>query len=245
MELFLSAYLGLLPHSAIDSSLPHTPINTPLIPSDKLLHFVTFAVLALTFYWILDTSRRRCLNFTLVAVTCVLGVGSEVVQGLLPNERIFDVYDIVANVIGSVGAVAICTTYHKRMLERRRRRRMGSLSGGADVGLLDEDDIGHEEDLELGEPGDAIFESEDGTEHTVATTDSGSGSAFAPVEPHQPPVAPAFTSLQHRSLDDEVDNWDENAADNWDEADEEDIGTSRKNTNGVDGNMSKVAKLKD
>lgn len=64
------------------------------------------------------------------------------VQGLLPNDRLFDPFDILANVVGSVGAIGICGWYHRRMLERRRQVRFGSLS----------DDIGepHDDDIELG-----------------------------------------------------------------------------------------------
>lgn len=52
--------------------------------SDKALHFVAFFLLTLTFYWILETSRRKVLQLTFTVVTLGLGVASEVVQGLLP-----------------------------------------------------------------------------------------------------------------------------------------------------------------
>jgi hypothetical protein len=71
-----------------------------------------------------------------------LGVASEIVQALLPIDRIFDYYDIVANVLGSVSATAICHWYHKRMLERKRAARgYGAVAG---------DDF-DERDVELGE----------------------------------------------------------------------------------------------
>jgi hypothetical protein len=89
--------------------------------NDKALHFLTFFVLTLTFYWILDTTRRRALNFTLLIVTFGLGLGSEGLQAFLPNGREFDLLDIAANVVGSLLAVGLCTIYHKRMLDRRRR----------------------------------------------------------------------------------------------------------------------------
>ncbi|CAI7635621.1 unnamed protein product [Penicillium glandicola] len=129
--LFLAGYIGLLPHS--DS----LTIPTQLQPNDKFLHLVTFFLLSVTFYWVLDTTRRRTLHVTLVVCTLGLGVGSEVVQGLLPNGRDFDIFDIVANVVGSVGAVGLCSWYHRRMMERRRQSRYGMV----------EDDT---EDVELG-----------------------------------------------------------------------------------------------
>ena len=52
--------------------------------SDKALHFVAFFLLTVAFYWILETSRRKVLQFTLLVCTLGLGVASEVVQGLLP-----------------------------------------------------------------------------------------------------------------------------------------------------------------
>jgi hypothetical protein len=84
------------------------------------------------FYWILDTSRRRALHVTLLVCTLGLGLGSEIVQGFLPNGRDFDPFDIVANVVGSVGAVGICGWYHRRMMERRRQSRYGLMEDGTE-----------------------------------------------------------------------------------------------------------------
>ncbi len=106
----------------------------------KALHLLTFFLLTIAFYWILDTTRRRALNLTLLIVTAALGLGSEALQGLL-TERAFDPLDIAANVLGSLLAIGLCTFYHNRMLERKRKARYG---------LVPQDD-GHEiEDLEMG-----------------------------------------------------------------------------------------------
>ena len=65
-------------------------------------------------------------------------MGSEVLQGALPvqlhpsplyyislttpqNGRLFDPYDVVANVAGSLSALALSSWYHRRMLERKRK----------------------------------------------------------------------------------------------------------------------------
>ena len=142
--------------------------------NDKFLHFLTFLLLTTAFYWIVDTNRHRTLKLTLTVCTLVLGVGSEVLQGLLPNGRDFDLFDIVANVVGSLGSLGLCTWYHQRMLERRRsRRQYGAVPG-------EEDD-----DLELGE----------GHESGVVNGDD------------EPPI----------TLEEEVENWDENAMDDWDD----------------------------
>ena len=97
-------------------------------------------------------------------------------QALVPNGRSFDPFDILANVVGSLGAIGLCTWYHKRMLERRRKARFGALVGNT------------EEDVELG-LANGTSEQETGV-----------------------------TNAQ--SLEEEVDNWDENAEDNWDAADD-------------------------
>lgn len=61
-------------------------------------------------------------------------------QGLLPSGRLFDPLDIAANVVGSLLALGLCSLYHKRMLDRRRRAKGYS--------TIPQD--GEGEDLELG-----------------------------------------------------------------------------------------------
>lgn len=38
----------------------------------------------------------------------------------LQNNRDFDPYDVLANVVGSLAALGLCQWYHRRMLERKR-----------------------------------------------------------------------------------------------------------------------------
>lgn len=61
-------------------------------------------------------------------------------QGLLPNGRQVDPLNIAANVIASLLALGLCTLYHKRMLDRRRRAK----------GYSTVPQGGEGEDLELG-----------------------------------------------------------------------------------------------
>ncbi|KZL72054.1 hypothetical protein CI238_00834 [Colletotrichum incanum] len=159
--------------------------------NDKVLHFGTFFVLTIVFYWILDTNRRRTLNLTLTVCTFVLGVGSEFLQGFLPNGREFDFYDIVANIVGSLAGLGLCSWYHKRMLERKRRTKTYQAVPGED-----------DEDVELGEGHETgVVESSGARDGAVGVGDSG------------------------RTLEEEVDNWDENQVDDWDEDDADgDIG---------------------
>lgn len=165
--LLVAAYAGL------------TKVQLGHIINDKVLHVGAFFLLTLLFYWILDAARRRVMNITLVTCTLILGIGSEFLQGFLPNDREFDVYDIVANIVGSLAALLLCSWYHKRMLERRRQNKAYNAVPGEDV-----------EDVELGE---------------------GDG--------HETGVVQAQTQTQ--TLEEEVDNWDENAVDNWDDGDAE------------------------
>ena len=193
--LLISSSLGLLPHS----SLPQVPeAGKKYIPpqSDKALHFLAFLFLTSTFYFILDTARRRVLHLTLFTVTLCLGVGSEVVQELLPNGRNFDGWDVVANVVGSLVAVGLANMYHKRAAERRRKAKFSALLG---------EDVGGEEDLELGE-------------------ESGIGRANGDVNDGSVRVdgGRQETGVVSRSVEEELDNWDENVPDEaWDEDDEE------------------------
>ena len=163
---------------------------------DKVLHTLTFFLLTVVFYWILDTNRRRTLNLTLIICTAGLGIGSEFLQYLIPNNgREFDLLDIVANLVGSLAGLGLCSWYHKRMLERKRTRKQYTAVPGEE---------GAEEDLELGEGVGS------GHEEGVAEADGEAGTG----------------GERSMTLEQEVDNWDENAVDAWDEDDMGDVGVS-------------------
>jgi len=193
----VAAFLILFALSAFGGLLPHNSLPTPAAPfaqSDKVLHLLTFFALTLTFYFILDTTRRRVLHLTLGICTLGLGVGSEVVQGFLPNDRNFDPLDVLANVLGSLAAVGLAAWYHRRSAERRRKAKYSVLAGDA---------LDGEEDLELGEgPGLA------GRDHNSTGQETG-------------------VIALPRTVEEEVDNWDENAVDEaWDEDDDGTTGDS-------------------
>lgn len=188
--LLLAGYAGL------------TSLQLGVYVNDKLLHLVTFFLLTVVFYWIVDTNRRRTLHFTLVVCTLCLGVGSEFLQGFLPNGRDFDFYDIVANIVGSLAALGLCSWYHKRMLERKRQRKTYTAVPGGEDGEEDLDELGGgAQDIELGEG-------------VVGAQESGVADVAA--------AAPA--SRGKMTVEEEVDNWDENAPDDWDAPLEEEAG---------------------
>ncbi|KAF1837932.1 hypothetical protein BDW02DRAFT_565436 [Decorospora gaudefroyi] len=153
---FAAAFAALLLVSAAAGFSPPDYKIPSYKQSDKALHFIAFFLLTLAFYWILETSRRKVLQLTFTLCTFGLGIASEVVQGLLPIHRDFDFYDIIANVLGSSLALAICNWYHKRMLERKRAARGYTAVAGDE-----------EQDIELGE---SANEQESGVERP-ATVD--------------------------------------------------------------------------
>ncbi|KAK4100382.1 hypothetical protein N658DRAFT_567498 [Parathielavia hyrcaniae] len=167
--LLLATYTTLLsPATSSTSPLP-TQFN-PL-----LLHALTLLALTTSFYWSLDTTRRRILHLTLLVCGGGLGVGSEVLRAAVISFSSsgggggFEVLNVIANLVGMLAGLGLCAWYHRRMVERKRLRKYTAVPTGEG-----------EEDLELGEgPG-----------------------------------------LGGQTLEEEVDNWDENAIDAWDEEDD-------------------------
>ncbi|KAF8423828.1 hypothetical protein EV426DRAFT_110276 [Tirmania nivea] len=140
--ILLAGYLGF-------SSI-HPPIN------DKVLHFFTFFLLTLTFYWILETTRRRAVNFTFVCITLIASTLSEILQPLANSTRPFDPLDILANVFGSLTALGLNGWYHKRMLSRKREKKNRYTALAIDdhddpEGADDDADLDHGLDIERGD----------------------------------------------------------------------------------------------
>ncbi|ROW07217.1 hypothetical protein VMCG_03884 [Cytospora schulzeri] len=182
--LLLAGYAGL------------TSLHVDVYVNDKILHLLTFFLLTVVFYWIIDTNRRRTLHFTLVVCTLCLGVGSEFLQGFLPNGRDFDFYDIVANVVGSLAGLGLCSWYHKRMLERKRMQKTYT--------AVPDGEFDEEGDIELGEG-------------VVGAQESGIVDASPGADGET-----SASSSKTLTLEEEVDNWDENAPDDWGGVDDAD-----------------------
>jgi len=133
--------------------LTFSSIQPPI--NDKVGHFLTFFILTLTFYWILETTRRRALNLTFIIITLITSTTCEFLQPFMDPTDPFDPYDILSNMLGSLSALGLAAWYHKRMLERKRERsksRYTALATTADGDGGDSDpnsDLDHDLELEL------------------------------------------------------------------------------------------------
>lgn len=96
-------------------------------------------------------------------MTIGLGLGSEFLQSLLPNGREFDPIDIGANILGSLTALGLCNIYHKRMLDRRRKKK--------GYGVVPQEGDG--DDIELGEGARREEENEVGNDRDEPWDDMG------------------------------------------------------------------------
>lgn len=95
--------------------------------NDKVLHFICFFFATALFYmiWDVDESARgswlwRNASLILTFATCFIvgGIGSEIVQSLLPYKQ-FQLGDIIANLFGS--SLGLFFSYHIELSYRARR----------------------------------------------------------------------------------------------------------------------------
>jgi len=69
---------------------------------DKVLHFITYAVAAILFsIWLGNSSPSRMPFWRIVLITSLYGIIMEILQRLMETGRLFDIYDIVANIFGA------------------------------------------------------------------------------------------------------------------------------------------------
>jgi hypothetical protein len=84
--------------------------------------------------------RKRGCARTVTGKSCLDAFDAVYILMKAQIHRDFDYYDVLANVLGSMSALALCNWYHKRMLERKRAARgYGAVPGDDDL------------DVELGE----------------------------------------------------------------------------------------------
>ncbi|SNX84426.1 uncharacterized protein MEPE_03135 [Melanopsichium pennsylvanicum] len=133
----------------------HPRGQTWLRINDKILHFICFFLATAMFYmiWDVDEPARasylwRNASLILTGITCFLvgGIGSEIVQSLLPYKQ-FQLGDIIANLLGS--SLGLFFSYHleKRYRARRELERLYAPLDAEDYGDLDQDEFNDEEEL--------------------------------------------------------------------------------------------------
>lgn len=145
---FLYATLGLLPVLAI---LGFTPLALPI--NDKVLHFIAFALITITFFFSFDAGDWSWnARATAIICGCFGAVGSEFVQGLLPYKQ-FDSFDIIANIAGHILALSGSILVEIWLSRRSERAMYKSLSEDLEMNFeLDDDEVDDEEAATLPTP---------------------------------------------------------------------------------------------
>lgn len=96
------------------------------LPHDKVIHFSTFLILTVEFYFLFDTRNKKILRvITFIVCTCGAGIGLEVVQLMVNPIRIFDFFDIISNVCGSCLGLLIACALNWRIDKSRQEKRRG------------------------------------------------------------------------------------------------------------------------
>ncbi|SPC62510.1 uncharacterized protein UHOD_04310 [Ustilago sp. UG-2017b] len=148
LTIFVLILLGLLGF--------HPSASLLLSINDKLLHFVCFFLATALFYLIWDVDeparssylwRNASLILTLITCFVVGGVGSEIVQGMLPY-KVFQLGDIVANLLGAGGGLFFAWHGEKRWRARRELERLYAPLDSEEYGDLDLEEGDEEEELE-------------------------------------------------------------------------------------------------
>lgn len=113
---------------------------------DKVIHFTTFLILTIEFYFIFDTKNKKLIRIiTIVICTCGASIGLELIQHLINSQRIFDIFDILYNVCGSsIGLLIACIVHNWRISkmrqEKQRRRQIDHIEGQS-ISALDNQPI--------------------------------------------------------------------------------------------------------
>lgn len=94
-------------------------INLGGIPSlgssfdDKIYHFVAYALFALLLYNYLNAVSIRNSFFFTILFASFYGILMEILQNLLTEYRVSDIYDIIANFFGIIFGAIMISIYKK------------------------------------------------------------------------------------------------------------------------------------
>lgn len=113
------------------------------LPHDKLIHFSTFLILTVEFYFLFDTNHKSLKTLRYITLlVCTFGgsIALEIIQSLVNLHRVFDLYDILFNVLGSSLGVLICSVCDTWLAKKQRRNRYRLLRTVDIVPEADDDD---------------------------------------------------------------------------------------------------------
>ena len=110
---FLSCWLPLIAYCLaiyIQSDHP-SPERLPTFAfSDKILHFFAYSLLGIFFFRAFETlplkNRRKLLILLSIGAATLYGISDEIHQYFVPFRQA-DIFDVIANVIGSICGVII------------------------------------------------------------------------------------------------------------------------------------------
>ncbi|GJN94103.1 hypothetical protein Rhopal_007177-T1 [Rhodotorula paludigena] len=177
LTLLVLSLLGFHPTLAQRLAPPDVPF------SDKVLHFVCFALATALFYacWVVEEQARRVwvwryFKEIISVVVCILvgGIGSELVQSLLPYKT-FQPGDLLANVLGASLALALSHHFAREARRERELRRLYDQLGGLSDDEEEEDEEEAEADELLGGADTPAREMEEG--RRVGSGGAGQGMA--------------------------------------------------------------------
>lgn len=84
------------------------------VPSitDKIFHCLTYGILTVLWYetWVIKLqSKKKASLFSAIILSVGFGIIIEVLQDKLTSTRVFDVKDILANILGIILAIGLIT----------------------------------------------------------------------------------------------------------------------------------------
>ncbi len=108
---FYSLALAILSLININGKLP------PIKNSDKLYHAIAYFIFTglwyFTFYFTFEFKKNKALAFAFIA-SASFGIIIEILQGILTENRESDVYDVIANTVGTILALLMMIIIKKR-----------------------------------------------------------------------------------------------------------------------------------
>ena len=94
-----------------------------VVGADKIVHMGFHFIFSIMWYWYFLKSNflstRRQMKIRVVTMSLFYGILIEALQHLLTDTRQADVWDLAANIVGSVLAIAVLTALEKILSSRK------------------------------------------------------------------------------------------------------------------------------